>query len=65
MRPSARSWGPLSPRASSVSRHFPAEARAQYLAGSLLSFIQWWLDNDRPHTPDEMAAMYAAFTADV
>ena len=29
-----------------------------YCAGSLLSLIYWWLDNDLPYTPAEMAQMF-------
>jgi len=38
----------------------PAErtVRATALAGSFIALIRWWLDHDRPHTPEEMDAMY-------
>lgn len=36
----------------------PADFIANHLAGSLLSTIYWWLDNDLPYSPEEMAAMF-------
>lgn len=40
----------------------PVDALAHYLAGALLSLIMWWLENDMPHTPEEMAEMYHTIT---
>jgi len=36
----------------------PTRFIANHLAGSLLSTIYWWLDNDLPFTTEEMATMY-------
>jgi AcrR family transcriptional regulator len=36
----------------------PRPVVAAYLAGSLLSLLQWWLDNDMPHTPEQMGEFY-------
>ncbi|MCP4965503.1 MAG: TetR/AcrR family transcriptional regulator [bacterium] len=41
----------------------PVEARAAFLAGSLMTFLAWWVDNDMPHTPEKMADMYRRLTA--
>ncbi|GAB4274440.1 MAG: TetR/AcrR family transcriptional regulator [Candidatus Promineifilaceae bacterium] len=30
---------------------------AHYLTGIILSMVQWWLENDMPHSPDYMAAV--------
>jgi hypothetical protein len=34
-------------------------------AGSLMAFLTWWLDNNMPYAPEEMAAMYHEMTATV
>ncbi len=31
---------------------------ANYVAGSVLSSIKWWLDNDMPRSPEYMAAVW-------
>jgi AcrR family transcriptional regulator len=31
---------------------------AHYVAGALLGLAIWWLNNDRPYSPEEMAAIY-------
>ncbi len=51
-------------RRSSTSRNaaIPADARAAFIAGSLMAFLTWWLDNDRPHPPDQMAEMFQQLT---
>ena len=36
----------------------PTEFIANHFAGSLLSTIYWWLDNDLPYTVEEMAEMF-------
>lgn len=36
----------------------PAEFIANHFAGSLLSTIYWWLDQDLPYTVEEMATMF-------
>ena len=33
-------------------------ATADYLAGSFMTLLVWWLDNGRPHTPEEMATLF-------
>lgn len=43
----------------------PADTRAAFAAGSLMAFLGWWLDNDMPHSPEEMAGMYRQMTASV
>jgi hypothetical protein len=29
-----------------------------YFAGSLLTLVFWWLENDQPYPPDEMARLF-------
>lgn len=36
---------------------FPVEILAQHIAGSLYALIHWWVHNDMPYSPAEMAAM--------
>lgn len=36
----------------------PREFIENYYAGAMISLIYWWLDNDMPFTPEEMADMY-------
>lgn len=43
----------------------PATTRAAFAAGSLMAFVAWWLDNDMPHSPEEMADMYRRMTASI
>lgn len=31
---------------------------ANYLVGSFLTLIQWWIDNDRPYSPERMDEIY-------
>jgi AcrR family transcriptional regulator len=40
----------------------PIEVAAQHNAGSLFSMVSWWLENDMPYTPEEMARIYHAIT---
>jgi hypothetical protein len=40
----------------------PMEVAAQHSAGSLFSMVSWWLENDMPYTPEEMARYYHAIT---
>lgn len=40
----------------------PVEINAQYLAGSLFALLVWWVENDLPHSPEEMAQMYHRMT---
>ena len=36
----------------------PVEVISGYLASSLLGFLHWWLENNMPYSPAEMAEMY-------
>jgi AcrR family transcriptional regulator len=36
----------------------PLPIVADYLAGTFLSLMRWWLDQRMPHTPEEMEAIY-------
>jgi len=36
----------------------PMEVAAQHLVGSLMRFLAWWLDNDRPYPPERMGEVY-------
>lgn len=36
----------------------PIPVLANHLAGSFLTLLKWWLDNNMPHTPEEMDEMY-------
>jgi AcrR family transcriptional regulator len=36
----------------------PPKVLANYMVGALLGLLGWWLENDMPHTPEEMARMY-------
>lgn len=36
----------------------PPPVMANYLAGSLLTLLTWWLDNDMPYPPERMAGMF-------
>jgi AcrR family transcriptional regulator len=40
------------------SASIPMEVIASHLAGSLMSLIIWWLENDMPHPPEEMSDMF-------
>ena len=35
----------------------PIEIMARHVAGSIYALITWWLMNDMPYTPQEMAEM--------
>ncbi|RMF81216.1 MAG: TetR/AcrR family transcriptional regulator [Chloroflexi bacterium] len=35
----------------------PVDVVAHYIAGSELALMTWWLENDQPHSPDDMAQM--------
>lgn len=41
----------------------PPEARAAFVAGSLMGLMSWWMDNGRPHSPEEMANMFDQMVA--
>jgi AcrR family transcriptional regulator len=36
----------------------PLPLVADYLAGTILTMLIWWLDNDMPHTPEQMDALF-------
>ena len=38
----------------------PPAARAQALAGALFALLRWWMDQDKPESPERMDAMYHA-----
>ncbi|GMQ93700.1 MAG: TetR/AcrR family transcriptional regulator [Acidimicrobiia bacterium] len=48
---------------SGESSDIPKDARAAFAAGSLMAFLTWWIDNDMPYSPEQMADMYARMTA--
>ncbi len=43
---------------SDLTPEVPVEFIANHFAGSLLSSIYWWLDNDLPYSVEEMALMF-------
>lgn len=49
-----RRFFPLLPE----KRPFSDDLLANYLAGSLLTLISWWLDNDLPHSAEYMTNAY-------
>ncbi len=49
--------------AAGVRHPAPAEARAAFIAGALLAFVQWLLDERLPYSADEANAMYETFVA--
>ena len=40
----------------------PFEMLGHYCAGSVITLATWWLENDMPHTPKEMAYLYNQLT---
>jgi hypothetical protein len=40
----------------------PIEAAARHLAGALYSLVSWWLENDMPYPPEEMARIFHTLT---
>ena len=40
-----------------IEPHTPIEIMARHVAGSLYALVTWWLMNDMPYTPREMAEM--------
>jgi len=40
----------------------PTDARAGFLAGSLMSFATWWLENGMPYSPEQMDEMFQELT---
>lgn len=43
----------------------PPDVRAAFVAGALMAFLNWWLDNDLNYPPDQMAQMYSDMTQSV
>jgi hypothetical protein len=43
-----------------VEEIIPIPVISNFLAGSLISLIIWWLDQDMPYTPEEMDDMFNA-----
>jgi len=37
---------------------FPVDLFGNYFAGALLGMIKWWLESDRPYTPEEMEGIF-------
>ena len=46
-----------------IEMQAPIEIMARHVAGSLYALITWWLMNDMPYTPREMADMTAKLCA--
>lgn len=44
----------------SISDQIPLPVITNFLAGSLLSMIAWWLEQDLPYSPEEMDDMFNA-----
>ncbi len=44
--------------ASGRTSELPAPVIANYLAGSLLSLLKWWLDNKMAYSPEQMDEMF-------
>jgi len=40
----------------------PVEVTANYLVGTLLSMMTWWLDHNMPYPPEKMEAMFRTLT---
>jgi AcrR family transcriptional regulator len=40
----------------------PVEVTANYLVGTLLSMMTWWLDRNMPYSPEKMEAMFRTLT---
>ena len=40
----------------------PPEIVANYMAGSLIALITWWLENDMPYSAEFMASMFSRLT---
>lgn len=38
----------------------PLSVRSRALAGALFALLRWWLDEDKPHSPEQMDAMFHA-----
>ena len=44
-------------RAQGDDPRLPLDFMAHYLAGAQVGMMAWWLENDMPHSPEEMAQM--------
>jgi AcrR family transcriptional regulator len=44
----------------SIGRELPLPVITSFLAGSLLTMIMWWLEQDTPYSPQEMDDMFNA-----
>lgn len=44
----------------SIGREFPLPVITNFLAGSLLTMILWWLEQEAPYSPQEMDDMFNA-----
>ena len=40
----------------------PVDARAGFLAGSLMALATWWLDRGMPYSPEQMDEMFQELT---
>lgn len=47
------------------ARAWPVAARARFLSGALFELLVWWLGANRPHRPDEIEALYRAWSSAV
>jgi AcrR family transcriptional regulator len=45
-----------------ASTRVPIEVTVEYAVRSLLGLIDWWLDQDRPYTPEQLEEMYRQLT---
>lgn len=41
-----------------VIYELPSSVLAAYLTGALMSLLQWWLQNEMPHPPEQMNKMF-------
>jgi AcrR family transcriptional regulator len=41
-----------------ISPRVPIDFLCNYFAGSVLTLVFWWLENDQPYSPDEMEHMF-------
>jgi len=47
-----------------VAPAVPVEIVVQFMVGSLLTLLTWWLDNDLPYSPDEMSDAFQRLSHD-
>ena len=45
-------------RLAAIHPQVPMDVFLNFLAGSWLGLITWWLENDMPYPPEEMAMMF-------